>query len=122
MIRVLVADDEEDFIAAFMIRLEAAGFKGIVASDGEQVFEKIKKEKPDVIILDVMMPKMDGLQVSRKLKANPETQDIPIFFLTAGAFDIAEALDDLACGQEFFLKTASSEEIVERIRAVAAEQ
>lgn len=122
MVKVLIADDEEDFIMAFKIRVESAGFLGIVATDGAQVFEQIKKEKPDIIVLDVMMPKMDGLEVSRRLKANPETRDIPVIFLTAGAFDIAGALDDLAWGQDFLLKTVSSEEIIERIKTIVNER
>ena len=122
MIKVLIADDEEDFLKAFMIRLENAGFKGIAVGDGEQVLSQIKIEKPDVIVLDVMMPKMDGLQVTRRLKENPDTKDIPIIFLTAGAFDIAQALDDLAHGQDFLLKTVNGEEIIDRIKLIIDEQ
>ena len=120
MVKVLVADDEEDFITALMIRLEAAGFQGISVSDGEQVLAQCRKEKPDVIVLDVMMPKMDGLQVCRRLKENPETEDIPILFLTAGAFDISDALDDLARGQDFLIKTVNGEEIIDRIKDIIA--
>ena len=74
MIKVLIADDEEDFLKAFMIRLEDAGLKGTAVSDGEQVFEQILIEKPDIIVLDVMMPKMDGLQVTRRLKEKSGNQ------------------------------------------------
>ncbi len=122
MVKVLIADDEEDFVKAFMIRLENAGFQGVAVGDGEQVFTQIAQEKPDVIVLDVMMPKMDGLQVTRRLKENPDTKDIPIIFLTAGAFDIAEALDDLAHGQDFLLKTVNGEEIIDRIRLIIEEK
>ena len=122
MIKVLIADDEEDFVKAFMIRVENAGFKGVAVSDGEQVLNQVKIEKPDIIVLDVMMPKMDGLQVTRRLKENPGTADIPIIFLTAGAFDIAQALDDLAHGQDFLLKTVNGEEIIDRIKLIIEEQ
>jgi DNA-binding response OmpR family regulator len=118
MAKVLIADDEEDFVKGLVIRLNAAGFDGVAVTDGEQVITECQKEKPDLIVLDVMMPKMDGLQVCRTLKANPATSTIPIIFLTAGAFDIAEALDDLARGQDFLLKTINGEEIIERIKTI----
>lgn len=122
MIKVLIADDEEDFVKALLIRVENAGFKGVAVGDGEQVFSQIEKEMPDVIVLDVMMPKMDGLQVTRRLRSDPAMQNIPIIFLTAGAFDIAQALDDLAHGQDFLLKTVNGEEIIDRIKSIIEEQ
>lgn len=118
MTKILIADDEEDFVKGLMIRVEAAGFEGVAVTDGEQVITQCQKERPDLIVLDVMMPKMDGLQVCRMLKSNSTTQNIPIIFLTAGAFDIADALDDLARGQDFLLKTINGEEIIERIKTI----
>jgi len=115
MPKVLVADDEEDFLKAISIRLKNAGFEYVLVRDGKEMMDKISEDKPDIIVLDVMMPNMDGFEAARMLKSNDETKEIPIIFLTAGAFDFSEAIDDLASGEDFLLKTVDSDKIIERI-------
>ncbi|MFC1562459.1 PleD family two-component system response regulator [candidate division KSB1 bacterium] len=115
MYKILVADDEEDFLKGISIRLKSAGFEGILVRDGREVINSVSEEKPDLIVLDIMMPNMDGFETTKILKSNPETKDIPIIFLTAGAFDFGEVIDDLASGQDFMLKTVDGDKIVERI-------
>ena len=115
MPNILVADDEEDFLKAISIRLKAAGFDYTLVRDGKELLDKISIEKPDLIVLDIMMPNMDGFETARALKTNDETKDIPIIFLTAGAFDFSEAIDDLASGEDFLLKTVDSDKIIDRI-------
>ncbi len=121
MFKILVADDEEDFLRAISIRLRNAGYKDMLVRDGRELIDKVSQEKPDLIILDVMMPNMDGFEATKILKSNLDTIDIPIIFLTAGAFDLSEALDDLACGQDFLLKTVDSDKIIERIKMILKE-
>ena len=116
MYKILVADDEEDFLKAISIRLKSAGFDDVLVKDGKEVIDRVNEEKPDLIILDIMMPNMDGFEITKILKSKPETKDIPIIFLTAGAFDFAEVIDDLASGQDFMLKTVDSEQIIDRIK------
>ncbi len=115
MYKILVADDEEDFLKAISIRLKNAGFEDILVRDGKELIDKVGDVKPDLIILDVMMPNMDGFEAIKILKSKEDTKDIPIIFLTAGAFDFAEVIDDLASGQDFMLKTVDSDKIIERI-------
>ena len=115
MYKILVADDEEDFLKAISIRLKNAGFEDILVRDGKELIDKVGDIKPDLIILDVMMPNMDGFEAIKILKSREDTKDIPIIFLTAGAFDFAEVIDDLASGQDFMLKTVDSDKIIERI-------
>lgn len=118
MYKILVADDEEDFLKAISIRLKNAGFEDILVRDGKELIDKIAEVKPDLIVLDIMMPNMDGFEATRILKSGEETKDIPIIFLTAGAFDFTEAIDDLASGQDFLLKTVDSDKIIDRINDI----
>ncbi len=116
MYKILVADDEEDFLKAISIRLKSAGFESILVRDGQELLDKVSEVKPDLIVLDIMMPNVDGFEATKALKSDEETKDIPIIFLTAGAFDFSEAIDDLAEGQDFMLKTIDSDKIIDRIK------
>ncbi len=115
MAKVLVADDEPDFLTAITIRLKAAGHEVQCVEDGQALLEACAENKPDVIVLDVMMPNLDGFAACRQLKSDDATKDIPTIFLTAGAFDLSEAIDDLAPAEDFLLKTVDGSAIVERI-------
>ena len=81
--RILMVDDEADLIKVVHVRLAANGYEVIAASNGLEGLEKAQKERPDLILLDVMMPRMHGLDVLLKLKDNPETASIPVLMLTA---------------------------------------
>ena len=81
--RILIVEDDPNLVKAITIRLEAKDFKTIVAIDGEEGLAKAFGEKPDLIILDVMLPKMDGFTVCRKLKIDKQYKNIPIIMLTA---------------------------------------
>jgi len=80
---ILIIDDEVDFVEMFRLRLVSAGYDVIMAFDGVEGLEKAKAEKPDLIILDIVLPKMDGNKVGRILKADAELKKIPIIILTA---------------------------------------
>lgn len=82
--RVLVVDDESDVRAVVCGCLEdVAGWEVIIAGSGAEGLEKIQSHKPDAVVLDVMMPEMDGLEFLRQVKGNPETRTIPVVLLTA---------------------------------------
>jgi len=83
--RILIVEDENELARALQIRLEKAGFVTILASDGEEGLEKAKEEKPDLIILDIILPKRDGYSVCRKLKLDKEMSHIPIIMLSVKA-------------------------------------
>lgn len=84
--RILFIDDEDDIktLAQFCLELEA-NWEMIGASNGKEGIEIAEKEKPDAILLDAMMPDLDGIETLAKLRANPETKDIPTIFITAKA-------------------------------------
>jgi len=86
---VLVVDDDADLVDAVALKLESLNFRTAKAFDGVEAWEKIKKEKPDLMVLDVMMPRKDGYEVCKEIKANPEYRDIVVILLTAVADHVA---------------------------------
>ena len=83
--KILLVDDDPDFVEAVKVIVESGGYAVRVASDGKEGLEAVAADRPDLIILDVMMPVMDGHEACAKLKGNKETADIPIILLTAVA-------------------------------------
>lgn len=83
MARILVVDDSEDVRLALTTILEDAGYEIIEASDGSQVPDLITEHKPDLVLLDVAMPRVDGFETLRNMKAKQETADIPVLMVTA---------------------------------------
>lgn len=81
--KVLIIDDEPHILLVVANRLRANGFEVVSALSGPEGLERVKKEKPDLILLDFVMPEMMGDEVLRRLKSDPETQGIPVIFLTA---------------------------------------
>ena len=81
--KILVVDDEPDFVEFLSIRLKSSGYDVISASDGESGLKKAQKEKPDLIILDILMPKINGFELCKRLKENEFTKDMPVIMLTA---------------------------------------
>ncbi len=83
MKKILVVDDKLEVVELVTATLEGEGYQIISAFDGREAIEKIGKEKPDLVLLDIVMPKMDGLEVLAKAKKDPQTKHIPIIILTA---------------------------------------
>ena len=81
--RILLVDDEADFVEVLRVRLEDSNYEVIVAYDGEEGLEISEREEPDLIILDIMLPKISGFDVCRKLKIDENFKNIPIIMLTA---------------------------------------
>ena len=80
--RILMVEDEENLVYAVSLRLKAAGFEVIAAYDGQEGLDKARAEKPDLILLDIMLPKLDGYKVCRMLKFDDKYKAIPIIMLT----------------------------------------
>lgn len=119
---VLVIDDQENIIEFIKLGLKYEGFLVESAMDGQQGLDAAQRLIPELIILDVMLPGMDGLEVCRRLRANPTTQDIPILMLTAKD-DVRDRIAGLDTGADDYLtKPFSFEELVARIRAILRRQ
>ena len=80
--KILIVEDEKDIILVLRNALEKNGYEVIDANDGEQALEKVSSEKPDLVILDIMIPKLDGISVNLRLKDNPSTKGLPVIVIT----------------------------------------
>lgn len=87
MAKILAVDDEPSIIRLIQINLERAGYEVVTARNGREGLGKVATEKPDLIVLDVMMPAMDGFEALGHLRRDPATRDIPVIMLTAKAMD-----------------------------------
>jgi len=85
--KILAVDDERAIVRLVQVNLERHGYEVVTAFDGKEALEKVASELPDLIVLDVMMPYMDGFEVLQNLKKDPQTRDIPVIMLTAKAQD-----------------------------------
>lgn len=115
---ILIIDDNAETLRLISLVLERQGYKILVAKDGYQGISLAQRELPSLILLDVMMPGLDGLQVARRLRADPDTVDIPIIMFTAKSGLDDELLGFEAGADDYLTKLASPAELVARVRAV----
>lgn len=121
MTKILVAEDERDIRELVSFTLHFAGFEIETAVNGVQAVEKATQDKPDLILLDVRMPKMTGYEACRVLRAMPEMRKIPIVFLSAKGqeSEINEGLDTGAV--EYILKPFAPDELIQQVKRILAE-
>jgi DNA-binding response OmpR family regulator len=114
--KILLVEDEPDLAAAVQVRLETKGYKISIAYDGQEGLNKARTEKPDLIILDIMLPKIDGYKVCRMLKFDEKYQKIPVIMFSAR---VHEKDKDLAkeCGaDDYWVKPFEPEPFLARIK------
>ncbi len=116
--KILVVDDEKDILTLLSSRLEMSGFEVSTARDGFEAIEKIKTIKPDLVILDIMLPKMDGFQVARLFKFDLDYKDIPIIFLTAKASEEDKNMAKEVGGDYYFVKPFNFQEMLQKIKDI----
>ncbi len=114
---IVLVDDHEDALYVGKRMLDHAGYKVLTAGDGEEAYRVIRESKPDLVLLDIMMPKLDGIEVTKQLKADSELRFIPLILLTAKSSleDIVEGLDAGADG--YIIKPFKPEELLARIKS-----
>ncbi|MCJ2187692.1 putative bifunctional diguanylate cyclase/phosphodiesterase [Novosphingobium beihaiensis] len=118
--RVLIVDDNPNNLGLIVDHLEGHGYEVLVALDGEEALERMPFAKPDLVLLDVMMPGIDGFETCRRLKAQAETQDIPVIFMTALS-DIDSKISGFAAGGvDYVSKPFQREELLARIASHVA--
>lgn len=116
--KILVVDDDLDTLKLVGTTLEKQGFVIVAAKDGQEALEKVAQHKPDLILLDIMMPKMDGYEVTRRLRAEPQTAGIPIILFTAKA-QVDDKVAGLEAGADDYLtKPTHPAELVARVRSI----
>ena len=117
-IRILIAEDERDIRDLINITLGFAGYEVIPTNNGEEAYQAALREIPDLILLDVRMPRMTGYEVCKLLKEQESTQKIPVIFLSAKGQE-SEVKTGLEVGaEEYILKPFSPDELVTRIEAI----
>ncbi len=116
--RILVADDNEANLDIAKTRLESQGYEVVTAVDGEDALAKARESRPDLLLLDIMMPKLDGIEVTRRLKADASLPFIPIILVTAkvDAKDVVAGLD--AGGDDYLTKPFDHASLVARVRSM----
>jgi DNA-binding response OmpR family regulator len=118
MAKVLIIEDENDIRQLIFFTLQFAGFQVVQGKNGEEAVALSKQENPDIILMDVRMPKMDGFTAARHIKADPATEQIPIVFLSAKGQDV-EIEQGLNVGAEdYLLKPFDPPELIDRIKSI----
>lgn len=116
--KVLVVDDEVYILHILDFSLGAEGFEVITANNGELAIEKAKQEKPDLIVLDIMMPVLDGYETCRRLKREVQTKNIPVVLLTAKGRDVDKRLGFEVGAVDYIVKPFSPNRLIERIQEI----
>jgi DNA-binding response OmpR family regulator len=120
MAKIVIAEDEPDIRELIAFTLRFAGHEVITGVNGEEGYELTKKERPDLVMFDVRMPKMTGYDACKKIKADPEISHTPVVFLSAKGQEneIEQGLD--AGADEYLLKPFAPDQLVEHVKAILA--
>ncbi|MCK4900623.1 MAG: response regulator [Anaerolineales bacterium] len=118
MAKILIAEDERDIRDLITFTLRFAGYEVTATTDGEEAYETAQRILPDLILLDVRMPGMNGYDACKKIKANDKTQHIPVVFLSAKGQE-AEVQTGIDAGAtEYIIKPFSPDQLTERVQAI----
>ena len=115
---VLLADDDQDILDLVAFRLERAEYNVLKATDGEEALRLTLEKCPDLAVLDVMMPKMDGVEVVRRIRQNEATSRMPVILLSAAVHEAAVARGFEAGADDYMKKPFSPPELLARVQAV----
>ena len=116
--KILIVDDERYILHILDFSLGAEGYEVITAGDGEQAVERSRSDKPDLIVMDIMMPKMDGFEACKVIKADPDTRNIPVIMLTAKGREVDKKRGLDAGADEYLTKPFSPAKLIERVQVV----
>ncbi len=114
--RILLVDDEKDILDLLEFNLQSEGYKTSKARDGNEALKKAHDKKPDLILLDIMLPQKDGFEVIRELRAAKETMDIPVIFLTAKDSEIDEVVGLELGADDYIVKPISIRKLLARVK------
>ena len=118
MAKILIADDERDIRELVAFTLKIAGHEVIATSNGEEAYDTAIQTIPDLILLDVRMPRMTGYEACERIKANPDTHDIPVVFLSAKGQE-SKVMTGLSVGaSEYILKPFSLDQLTSRVKSI----
>ncbi|MBI5074634.1 MAG: response regulator [Nitrospirae bacterium] len=118
MHRILIVDDEPNIVLALELLMKREGYQVQSVDDGQKVFDALREFRPDLIVLDIMMPKMDGYEVCQRIRADASLKDIAIIMLTAKGREV-EKEKGLALGADYYVtKPFSTREVMMRINEI----
>jgi len=118
MTKILISEDEPDIRDLVAFTLRFAGYEVISSTNGEEAVQLAKKELPDMILLDVRMPRMTGYEACKRIKADPKLKDVPIVFLSAKGQE-TEIRDGMNAGaEEYLLKPFAPDQLTESVRSI----
>ncbi|MGQ9645609.1 MAG: response regulator transcription factor [Thermodesulfobacteriota bacterium] len=115
--KILVVDDQVDLVRTIQFALELEGYEVLISHNGEEALNQVRKENPDLILLDIMLPKMDGYKVCRLLKFDEQYRHIPILMLTARTQEKDKLLGVETGADEYITKPFDIGELTQKIRA-----
>lgn len=118
MAKILIVDDEKDIADLISYNLEREGFVTVKAYDGSAVLKTVKAQKPDLIILDIMLPHMNGLDICRAIRANPETAHLSVIMLTAKTEEVDKVIGLEIGADDYITKPFSLKELIARVRTI----
>ncbi len=123
MTKIMVVDDEPDLLDVVKLILESDGYQVVTAGGGQEALNIIEEEKPDLVLLDIIMPKMDGWEVFSRSKSNPKTHEIPVIMLTAKDQRIDKLIGlHVVRVDDYITKPFGRAELLERIKRVLQEK
>lgn len=118
--KVLIADDEQNIVISIEFLMKREGFQVLIANDGDDALAKVQSERPDLVLLDVMMPKKNGYEVCQSIKGDPALASVKVLMLTAKGRD-TEVAKGLAIGADAYMtKPFSTRDLVAKARALLA--
>lgn len=120
MAKILIAEDEQDIRTLITFTLQFAGHQVVAYKDGQEALEAATIENPDLILMDVRMPRMDGYEACRQMKANPQIRDIPVVFLSAKGQEAEINTGYESGAAEYLLKPFAPDELTQRVNVLLA--
>ena len=122
MAKILIAEDERDIRDLITFTLKFAGYEVVATANGEEAYQKALQDKPDLILMDVRMPRMTGYEACKRMKAEDSLKDVPVVFLSAKGQDseVNAGLD--AGATEYILKPFSPDQLTQRVQVILQQQ
>jgi len=119
--KILIVDDEPNIVIPLQFLMEQNGYSTLVAQSGEEALEMISKERPDLILLDIMLPGVDGFEVCEIVRLNPEWRNTRVIFLTAKGRDVDIAKGMVLGADEYITKPFSNQQIIDTVKRLLEE-
>jgi diguanylate cyclase (GGDEF)-like protein len=114
---ILVVDDDQDIARFVSVNLKIHGFEVVLAGDGQEALDLVEQRHPDLAVVDLMMPRMDGLELTRRLRANPMTSALPVIMLTAKGMTVDKVVGLTAGADDYLVKPFDTLELIARVRS-----